>query len=55
MTGSIELHVKLLTEVMNQWMELLVYDVHESAVHLQEINKNLERIANVMELMEVKE
>jgi len=48
MTGSIE-------QVMNQWMELLSYDVHASAVHLQEINKNLERIANVMELMEAKE
>ena len=42
MTGSIE-------QVMDQWMELLVYDVHLSTVHLQEINKNLERIANAIE------
>tara|TARA_R110002073_G_scaffold228012_2_gene388813 strand:+ start:1007 stop:1147 length:141 start_codon:yes stop_codon:yes gene_type:complete len=42
MTGSIE-------QVMDMWMELLIYDTHLSQTHLQKISESLERIANVMD------
>tara|TARA_R110002110_G_scaffold377626_1_gene588080 strand:+ start:542 stop:694 length:153 start_codon:yes stop_codon:yes gene_type:complete len=47
MTGSIE-------QVMDQWMELLVYDSSRSSGYLKNISENLERIADVMESMEAK-